>query len=187
MEPEKKSSGFNVSWAFAGLLLLVLIVSTVIITVGLSRAKGGPAEPRVVVKRLTGHAIGRENWEFNIAAILLQKNLPEFDGIAHIQGTLSLHGVVLDPPGVRGNVVEVVPPSETYPYWCVGMAAQAPVEIQGLINILVYVKNAGDGRTSFDEVSIGGGPDYTCADHPTPDSEFIPAIQGDFRESDTVL
>ena len=186
MEPEKKSSGFNVSWAFASLLLLVLIVSTVIITVGLSRAKGGPAEPRVVVKRLTGHAIGRENWEFNIAAILFQKNLPEFDGIAHIQGTVSLHGVVLDPPGVRGNVIEVVPPSDAYPYWCVGMAPQAPSEIQG-IGVLVYVKNVGDGKTSFDEVSIDAGVGYSCVANPVPALEFIPAVQGDFKESNTAL
>jgi hypothetical protein len=136
------------------------------------------------VTRFTGHAIGVTNWAFNIAAIRVEGIPPKVDGSA----TLT-RGVVLDPLSApfpsglaRTSVVELVSPSGAYPHWCVHVVGQSPAEILGL-DVLVYIKNIGDGQTTFDEVAIGGQPSANCAAFPAPDGEFVPAITGDFKES----
>ncbi|OHB22938.1 MAG: hypothetical protein A2939_02175 [Parcubacteria group bacterium RIFCSPLOWO2_01_FULL_48_18] len=132
----------------------------------------------VSIQRLTGN-VKSDAWELTLAAILIEKEPREFDGVAQIQGSTQIQGVALDPPRGRGTVTEVVPPNEMYDHWCVNVAL---VEIDGF-NVQIYVRDIGDGRSAFDQVAFQGSFNTSCATSPVPEAgvEFVTVSQGDFK------
>jgi hypothetical protein len=97
--------------------------------------------------------------------------------IRHFNGSVTGQVVLPSNQGAVGEVFEVVPPHDAYDHWCVGIAL---VEVPGF-NALMYLRDVGDGLTSFDQVRIGGDFGATCATHPAPELEFADLEAGDYR------
>lgn len=64
--------------------------------------------------------------------------------------------------GLNGPVVELVPPSGAVDFWCANMAVANVPALQGF-NLLLMVRDVGNGHTSFDEVATNGAFGLTCA------------------------
>ena len=106
------------------------------------------------------------NFNLNIAAVSLA------------DGTVHGHSQVVR--GIAGPVVELVPPSPSFNHWCVNVAIDNVPDVEGL-NVLWYIRDIGDGKTSFDELAFRGGLNVTCADIPAPTDPFVALDNGDFR------
>jgi len=115
--------------------------------------------------RMNGHGVINEFRELNFAAI------------EHKDG--STKGYVTFPGGLSGPVVELVAPSETYDHWCVGFEERSIANY----NVLVYVRDIGDGQTTFDEVAFRDGFGINCVDSPTPAGSFTALDSGDYQSS----
>jgi hypothetical protein len=80
-------------------------------------------------------------------------------------------------PAATLPVVQLVQPSTAYPWWCVNAADYLPPDW----HVLFYVKDVGEGRTSFDEISVFIGQSADCLVTPAPvDEPFDPLDSGDF-------
>ena len=90
-------------------------------------------------------------------------------------GSTSIRGHARN--GLSGDVVGLATPSEAYDYWCVNVAVN---EIPGF-NFLWYIKDVGDGHSTFDETATNGGFGETCASLPEPAESFAPVGKGDFK------
>jgi hypothetical protein len=76
-----------------------------------------------------------------------------------------------------GEVTELVPPSGTNPYWCVSV----PWSEQPTFVALVYIRDSGDGQSSFDEIAAEGDFGASCAQYPTPNFGTYSLSKGDFK------
>ena len=92
-----------------------------------------------------------------------------------------VEGRVLDPRStIKGPVVGLVPPHDAIDFYCINMTIANAPEFEGL-NLLFYVRDIGDGKTTFDELSGSGGFGVTCADIPVPAEPFQLLIKGDYK------
>jgi hypothetical protein len=82
---------------------------------------------------------------------------------------------------VFAPVVDIVPPSATFAHWCIGVPH--PDVAGGDYIVLFYIRDVGDGVSSFDEIAAGGDFGATCATFPAPISGFQPLLQGDYKTS----
>jgi hypothetical protein len=84
-----------------------------------------------------------------------------------------------------GYVLEVVPPSTEVDYWCISVRrTDVPEGGAGPSNVNWYVRDIGDGVTTFDEVSLltGSADSINCSGvrRTTPELLF-PVTEGDFQ------
>jgi len=179
----KKQRGFLSGRVVIPVLAVALLATVALGTRGNKSDTPPTAAPKadkpVKIQRITGHINSKtQNFDLVIAAILIDKN--NIDGVAQIQGSFQVAGITTFPKGLRGPVVEVVPPEEIHDYWCINTAID---NLQGLegYNVLVYVKDIGDGKTTFDKVAFSDGFGANCIDSPTPSTPFEEVESGNFR------
>ena len=89
-------------------------------------------------------------------------------------------GETLAPKGLRGVVVGLVPPDGTIDHWCINVLVLNEPRLEGY-NVLFYLRDIGDGNTSFDELATEGGFGVTCADLPTPVNTFEAVESGNYK------
>jgi len=84
-----------------------------------------------------------------------------------------------------GPVLEVVPPSTEVDYWCISVRRTDIPEGSPPSNTNWYVRDSGDGVTTFDEVSyIRGSAEYTNCTNSGASRQFVqlvPVTEGDFQ------
>ncbi len=82
--------------------------------------------------------------------------------------------------GASGPVIQVVPPSGTNNFWCISVArTDAPGN-----TVNWYIRDIGNGVTSFDQISFVTGLSGTvnCTLIPTPLGVFLTLTSGNFRQ-----
>lgn len=91
-----------------------------------------------------------------------------------------VNGQVVSPAGIMGPVVELVPPPGSDNAWCVNISVTNLGEIEGF-NVLVFLRDIGDGRSTFDEINFKGGFGIDCSESPILPWETV--TSGNFRTS----
>jgi hypothetical protein len=138
-----------------------------------------------------------EDVKYHIAGhgILAENNLPPPPTTAVVVNALRLFdgtimGTVEIPdfgpsglPVVVGPVLEIVPPSATHSHWCIEFPHSGVSD--GIFIVLGYIRDIGDGQSSFDQVAFGGDYGATCVLYPDPFGEeaWYTLLQGDFKTS----
>jgi hypothetical protein len=87
----------------------------------------------------------------------------------------AVHGYANVRGGLSGKVITMVPPSGPVSHWCVTIVTGDE------LNFLWYIRDIGDGKATFDELSFAAGLGITCVDIPSPTEPFIPLSQGDYK------
>ena len=83
--------------------------------------------------------------------------------------------------GASGPVVQVVPPgSDPCGCWCLNVKRTDTPLLAGDQRVNVYVRDTGDGITSFDQATLVTSIGGDCTTLPTPEF-FFSLSQGDFR------
>ena len=92
-----------------------------------------------------------------------------------VVGHSHLHG------GATGPVVQVVPPAALIDYWClnvkrtdVGLGTPDP-------RINWYIRDLGDGITTFDQISFISSIGQDCKNFPAPTGVWLPLKEGNFK------
>jgi len=94
----------------------------------------------------------------------------------------SFHGRVKVTAFVDSDTLAaVVPPSDGATFWCLQLD-NVPIDpIHGYPHVIFFIEDSGDGKDTFDRVSIRSGPD-TCASVPQPaPGEIVSLDSGNFR------
>ena len=77
--------------------------------------------------------------------------------------------------------VEADPPSGAFDFWCINVERTDTGPQSGEQRINFYIRDVGDGKTTFDQFqatsSIGGD----CTTFPAPLEPFLTFTEGDFR------
>jgi hypothetical protein len=73
-----------------------------------------------------------------------------------------------------------VPPNDLRDHWCINVEVSNSEPLEGF-NLLWYIRDVGDGQTSFDEFGQSGGFGATCASVPDPSGAFRPVYRGDIK------
>jgi hypothetical protein len=116
---------------------------------------------------VNGHATtGAGGWDLTVHATLRP------DGSAH--GFTRLVG------GATGPVVQVVPPAGARDFWCINVV-RTDVGIPGDFRINWYIRDVGDGKTTFDQFQFTSTIGQTCTTLPDPAGGFLSFTQGDFK------
>ena len=113
-----------------------------------------------------GHAVINEFSEFVVAAVLLR------DG--------RVNGHVISPGGLAGPVVELVPSSDTDDFWCVNFTPINEFLPTGY-RILVFLRDIGDGLSTFDEINFNDGIGIDCTAGVLPGRPWDILVSGDFK------
>jgi hypothetical protein len=72
----------------------------------------------------------------------------------------------------------LVPPSAASDYRCVNLDL---TELPGF-NVLVYVRDSGDGKTAFGQIGLNGANGAACAQYPEPGPDgLLPLTDGDLK------
>jgi hypothetical protein len=90
-------------------------------------------------------------------------------------GHSHLHG------GATGTVAEIVPQSSGQDYWCVNVKRTdtgTPAEDQ---RINWFIRDVGDGVSTFDQISYITGMAITCTSQPKPTGAWLTLKQGDYK------
>lgn len=128
-----------------------------------------------VVGRINGHgSTGIDLTNLDASNLDISEAAIEFDD-GTVRGRLNIIG------GAGGPVAQIVSPSGLIDFWCINVE-DSVLDIPGFLFNL-YVKDVGDGKTSFDEISLEAGIGVTCTTNPEPTDPFIPLISGNFRSS----
>ena len=110
--------------------------------------------------------------------VLAEGSALELTATRHTDGRVT--GVWVVPDARIGSPVEVVAPSDQYDWWCVNTVVENEPNLEGF-NIIIYVRDIGNGLTRFDELGTSGGFGINCTSNPSPSRLFQPLQQGDFR------
>ena len=125
------------------------------------------AAPRVRILSGQG-STGPGGYDLTIVVVLLPGN--------RVRGFTYLVG------GATGHVVQAVPPSGQRDFWCINVKRIDTDPNQGDQRINWYIRDVGDGVSSFDQISyitsIGGN----CDRFPDPSGVWLTLTQGDFLD-----
>lgn len=83
--------------------------------------------------------------------------------------------------GVTGPVAEMVPQSADHDYWCVNVKRTdvgTPAEDQ---RINWFIRDVGDGTSTFDQISFVTGMAITCTSQPKATGAWLTLKQGDYK------
>jgi hypothetical protein len=83
--------------------------------------------------------------------------------------------------GATGNVVQVVPPSALIDYWCINVQRTDTDPALGDQRINWYIRDVGDGKTTFDQISFVSSIGGDCTTFPTALGVFLPLTDGDYK------
>ena len=84
------------------------------------------------------------------------------------------------PTSLSGPVIEVVPPSTAHPHWCIiANRLGPPLDPDAIQTVIVWIRDIGDGISTFDLFFFGAGG--SCTREPDPPF-FSPLIAGDYKE-----
>ena len=116
--------------------------------------------------QLTGQAsTGVGGWNLTLSA-----NLSATDAT----GFASLLG------GATGPITQIIPPTDDpASFWCINIVRTDTLPISGNQRTNFYVRDIGDGITSFDQFAVVSGIGIDCS-FPTRDLHFIPMVEGNF-------
>src|SRR5713226_4288194 len=81
--------------------------------------------------------------------------------------------------GATGPVVQVVPPSGARDFWCVTIRRTDTGDGSGDQRINWYVRDIGDGGTTFDQISFVTSIGGDCTTFPSPLGVFLTLTAGD--------
>ena len=110
---------------------------------------------------------GPGGWNLTIAA---QVSASGATGFAHLLG------------GVTGPVTEIIPPTDDPgSFWCFNILRTDTLPVDGDQRANIYIRDIGDGITTFDQVSFVSGIGVHCSSYPTDNLFFLPLVQGDFK------
>lgn len=99
---------------------------------------------------------------------------------AHLTGNGSAHGSSTLVGGATGSVVQVVPPSGMRDFWCVTVQR---TDVDPSLNALInwYIRDAGDGKTTFDQISFVSSLGGDCTTYPDALGSYLALTSGDFK------
>jgi Baseplate J-like protein len=83
--------------------------------------------------------------------------------------------------GATGEVVGIVPPADDRGFWCINVRLTDTGTNSGDQRINWYVRDTGDGRTSFDEISYVTSIGGDCERFPAPTGSWLRLVEGDFQ------
>jgi hypothetical protein len=76
-------------------------------------------------------------------------------------------------------VTGIVPPDATYDHWCIDVTPTLPDYFPV---VQVYVRDVGDGKTTFDQMAFGGDFVASCQLYPEPSLDvWFTLAAGDFK------
>ena len=75
--------------------------------------------------------------------------------------------------GKAGNIIEIVPPSASYNYWCLA----STLDDQPDVTYLIYINDVPNGK---DLITFNSGPGATCAASPVPPFDWNQLVKGNF-------
>jgi hypothetical protein len=118
------------------------------------------------IYQLAGHGTtGLGGWDLTLDANL---NLSAATGFASIRG------------GATGPIVQIVPPNnDPNSFWCINVRRTDTMPADGDQRWNIYIRDIGDGITTFDQFSFVAGIGIDCS-FQTKDLFFLPVAQGDF-------
>ena len=122
---------------------------------------------------------GRGRTNFGILQISVV-TLPDGSAIGHSTLTASTCMPGGDCDAV-GPVLQAVAPDDPRDFWCITVRRTEAAALPDL-RINWYIRNTGNGRTSFDEVSFRTDFGMDCELFPDPSQPFRPLVSGDFRD-----
>jgi hypothetical protein len=102
--------------------------------------------------------------------------LPNGSAVGYSRGSLGFPQIAIGP------VVQVVPPSGAVDYWCINVRPTNVDPSVGDMRLNWYIRDVGDGRSSFDQVTLHPmdvGVD--CTTFPNVSGVFETLRSGDFR------
>lgn len=115
--------------------------------------------------RLSGRgSTGPGGLDLTVSARLLPDG--SATGYAHLVG------------GATGDVVGVEPPGGERDFWCVNVRRTDTAPRSGDQRTNFYVRDVGDGRTTFDQISAVSGIGLDCDGSP---GAWLPLVEGGFR------
>jgi hypothetical protein len=84
--------------------------------------------------------------------------------------------------GATGPVIQVVPPgNDGCACWCINARRTDTLPSDGDQRVNWYIRDTGDGMTTFDQISFITSVGGDCSAFPTSGLFFIPLVQGDFK------
>ncbi len=90
--------------------------------------------------------------------------------------------------GTHGYVVQAVPPSDARDFWCVNVKRTDTEPNEGDQRINCYIRDVGDGKTSFDEIAFVRGVGVDCTTTPNPPwTAWATVTTGGFKATTTGL
>jgi len=83
--------------------------------------------------------------------------------------------------GARGPIVGMRRPSDARDFWCLNVARTdvVPGPVDARTNW--YIRDIGDGQTTFDEISFISSLGGDCATFPDPTGTWLALTAGDFK------
>ena len=132
----------------------------------LRRRRGGEAQS---IKLIGRGSTGPGGYDLTVSVNLLPDG--SATGYAHFVG------------GATGDVIGVEPPSEERDFWCINVRRTDTSTNSGDQRVNIYIRDVGDGRTTFDQISFVTSIGGDCGRFPDPPGVWIPLIEGDFRAS----
>jgi hypothetical protein len=85
--------------------------------------------------------------------------------------------------GATGEVIGISPPDDDKDFWCINVRRTDSGSNSGDQRINWYIRDAGDGITSFDEISATTSIGGDCESFPAPGGSWLRLVKGDFQVS----
>lgn len=108
---------------------------------------------------------GAGGYDLSLAALLLPNG--------KAKGYVVLEG------GVRGPVIQVVPPDRSKDHWCITVDRVDSLPGQNQ-HANVYIRDKGDGLTTFDSISFVTDIGADCKTYPDTLGVYLDLVEGDF-------
>ena len=112
---------------------------------------------------------GRGGYDLTISVRLLPDG--SATGYAHLAG------------GAPGDVVQVDPPREDKDFWCINVRRTDTGPGSGDQRINWYIRDIGDGITTFDEIAFLTSIGEDCTRYPDQPGVWLTLTEGDFQAS----
>lgn len=100
---------------------------------------------------------------------------------AHLTGNGSAHGSSTLVGGATGSVVQVVPPSGARDFWCINVLRTDVGTGSGDQRVNWYIRDLGDGTTTFDQISFVTSIGGDCTTYPDALGSYLALTSGDFK------